>query len=188
LIGARRACCYIRRVLPFFLNPQNATQALGVVLIAIGIVGVFIPVLPGPLMIWIGALVWASSDGFQRVGWPVLIVMGLIVAAAWGSNLAMTAYFTRRNSASWKTVAGAIVGGIAGGALLTFGVPVVGSVIGAVVGGVSGVLVVELLRQRRLRPALRSGGQYLVGCVFGQMVELMFALAMLLLFIWQATR
>lgn len=174
-------------MLPFLLNPQNAMQALGVALIAVGIVGVFIPVLPGPLMIWVGALVWAASDGFQRVSWPILLVMGLIVVAAWGSNLAMTAYFTRRNSASWKTVAGAIVGGIIGGMLLTFGVPLIGSVIGAVVGGVLGVLVVELLRQRRLRPALRSGGQYLVGCVFGQMVELMFALLMLLLFVWRAT-
>ncbi|MCS6846613.1 MAG: DUF456 family protein [Anaerolineae bacterium] len=175
-------------MLPLILDPQNATQALGILLMAIGIVGVFIPVLPGPLMIWLGALVWASGDGFQRVGWPVLIVMGLILIAAWGSNLAMTAYFTRRSSASWKTVAGAIIGGVAGGALLTFGVPVVGSVIGAVAGGVLGVLVVELLRQRRLRPALRSGSQYLIGCVFGQMVELLFALLMLLLFVWQATR
>ncbi len=178
-------------MLPFWLSwlsPQDAAQALGAVLIAVGIVGVFLPVLPGPLMIWIGALVWAWGDGFQRIGWPALLAMGLIVIAAWGSNLAMTAHFTRRSSASWKTVAGAIVGGVVGGALLTFGIPLIGSVIGAVVGGVLGVLVVELLRQRRLRPALRSGGQYLVGCVFGQMVELFFALMMLLIFIWQAMR
>ncbi|MCS7056691.1 MAG: DUF456 domain-containing protein [Thermoflexales bacterium] len=175
-------------MLPFLLNPQDATQALGIALILIGVVGVFIPVLPGPLMIWIGALVWAYGDGFKRVGWPVLLAMGVIVIAAWGSNLAMTTYFTRRSSASWKTVAGAVIGGIVGGALLTFGIPVIGSVIGAVIGGVSGVLLVELLRHRQLRPALHSGVQYLVGCVFGQMVELMFALAMLLLFVWQATR
>ncbi len=174
-------------MIPFLLDPQNATQALGIALMAIGFVGVFVPVLPGPLVMWGGALVWAAGDQFQRLSWPVLIVMGLLVVAAWGCNLALTAHFTRRSSASWKTVAGAIVGGVAGGALLTFGVPVVGSVIGAVVGGVLGVLAVELLRQRRLRPAMASGGHYLVGCVVGQMVELLFALAMLLLFIWRAT-
>lgn len=80
-------------MLSFLLNPQDATQALGVALMIVGIIGVFIPVLPGPLLIWVGALVWASGDGFQRVGWLALVAMGLLVIAAWGSNLAMGAFF-----------------------------------------------------------------------------------------------
>lgn len=174
-------------MLPVSMDAQNATQALGVLLIVVGIVGVFIPILPGPVLIWGGALAWAIGDGFQRVGWPTLIVMALLMIAAWGSDLLLTTYFTRRSSSSWLTVLGAIIGGIAGGALLTFGVPVIGSIIGAVLGGLLGVLVVELLRKRQLRPALQSSGNYLVGCIFGQMVELLIALLMVLLFAWQAT-
>jgi len=129
---------------------------------------------------------WAIGDGFQAVGWPTLIVMALLMAAGWGLDLYLTAYFTRRSSSSWLTVLGAIVGGILGGLFLSL-LPVIGSIAGAILGAVLGVLVVELLRQRRLRPALESSKNYLVGCMFGQMVELLFALLMVLLFVWQAT-
>jgi hypothetical protein len=176
----------MRTVFPFVTSPEGSLQALGALVIAIGFVGVFIPVLPGPPMIWIGALLWAIGDGFQAVGWPTLIVMALLMAAGWGLDLYLTAYFTRRSSSSWLTVLGAIVGGILGGLFLSL-LPVIGSIAGAILGAVLGVLVVELLRQRRLRPALESSKNYLVGCMFGQMVELLFALLMVLLFVWQAT-
>jgi uncharacterized protein YqgC (DUF456 family) len=181
-----RVLIYSRRVLPFVTDPQNATQALGVLFIVVGFVGVFLPVLPGPIVIWIGALLWAIGDQFQRVGWPVLIAMAALMVVGWGSNLFLTGYFTRRSSASWKTVVGAIAGGIVGGVLLS-SIPVIGAIAGAVVGGVLGVLAVELLRSRRLVPALRSSRDYLLGCVFGQMVELFFALLMIALFVWRAT-
>jgi uncharacterized protein YqgC (DUF456 family) len=173
-------------VLPFLTDPQNAFQTLGVLLIAVGFVGVFLPVLPGLILIWVGALLWAIGDQFHRVGWVVLIAMAALMVIGWGSNLLLTSYLTRRGSASWRTVGGAIAGGIVGGALLS-GIPVIGSIAGAVVGGVLGVLAVELLRSRRLVPALRSSRDYLVGCVLGQMVELFFALLMIALFVWRAT-
>ena len=170
-----------------FLQPGDAGQALGVLLIVIGFVGVFIPILPGPILIWVGALLWAIGDKFVRVGWPTLIVMAVLTVAAWGSELALSSYFTRRSSSSWLTVLGSIIGGIAGGLLLTPILPVIGSVAGAVLGAVIGVLVVEIVRQRQLAPALRASGNYLVGCLFGRMTELFIALLMIALFTWQAT-
>lgn len=171
---------------PLPIEAQTAAQLLGALIIGAGLVGVFIPVLPGPVLIWAGALVWAIGDGFQRVGWPTLIFMGILMVAAWGSDLLLTAYFTRRSSSSWKTVAGSIAGGILGGLLLS-GLPLIGTIFGAVIGGVLGVLVVEYLRVRQVRAALQSGGQYLVGCVLGQLLELLIVLVMLAVFIWQAT-
>jgi uncharacterized protein YqgC (DUF456 family) len=176
----------IRQMFPFLLDTADSAQALGVVLVVIGIVGVFIPILPGPVLIWAGALAWAIGDGFQRVGWPTLIVMALLMAAAWGSDLFLTSYFTKRSSSSWKTVAGSIVGGILGGILLGE-IPIIGSIFGVVIGGVLGVIMVELLRKRQVRPALQASGQYLAGCILGQMVEFLLALLMVLLFVWQAT-
>jgi uncharacterized protein YqgC (DUF456 family) len=170
----------------FPVDAQTSAQILGVVVMTIGLVGVFIPVLPGPVLIWAGALVWASGDGFQQVGWPTLIVLALLMVAAWGSDLLLTAYFTRRGSSSWKTVAGSIAGGLLGGILVS-GIPVIGSIIGAVIGGMLGALVVEYLRLGKLQPALQSGGHYLVGCILGQMLELLIVLIMLAIFVWQAT-
>jgi|AFSR01.1.fsa_nt_gi hypothetical protein len=172
--------------MPFGPNPHSTLQALGVLLILIGLVGVFLPILPGLLTIWLGALVWAIGDRFQRLDWPALMVMGGLVIAGWAINWLTTSYFTRRSSASWKTVAGAIVGGLIGSALLS-AVPLVGPILGALIGGVAGVILVELLRARRVSAALRASRDYLVGCALGQMVELLFALLLIALFVWRAT-
>jgi len=172
--------------MPFGPNPHSALQALGVLLILIGLVGVFLPILPGLLTIWLGALVWAVGDQFQRLDWPALMAMGALVIAGWAANWLMTSYFTRRSSASWKTVAGAIVGGLIGSVLLG-AVPLIGAIFGAVIGGVAGVILVELLRARRMSAALRASRDYLVGCALGQMVELLFALMLIALFVWRAT-
>jgi uncharacterized protein YqgC (DUF456 family) len=172
--------------MPFGPNPYSTLQALGVLLVLIGLVGVFLPILPGLLTIWLGALVWAIGDRFERMDWPALFGMGVLMVVGWGANWLMTGYFTRRGSASWKTVAGAVVGGLIGGVLLSV-LPLIGSVLGAVIGGVVGVILVELLRARRMGPALRASRDYLVGCALGQMVELLFALLMIALFAWRAT-
>ena len=67
-----------------------------------------------------------------------------MVIVGWAANWLMTSYFTRRSSASWMTVAGAIVGGLIG-SLLLGALPLIGSLVGAVIGGVAGVILVELL-------------------------------------------
>lgn len=176
-------------MVPFSMNPADGLAAAGVLVMVIGFVGVFIPILPGPILIWVGALMWAISDQFLRVGWPTLIVMAVLMAGAWGSELALSSYFTKRGSSSWLTVLGAIIGGIVGGILLSpiIPIPVFGSVLGAMIGSVLGVIVVELFRWRQLRPALNASGHYLMGCMVGRLVELSFAFLMIGLFVWQAS-
>jgi uncharacterized protein YqgC (DUF456 family) len=174
-------------MVPFSMNPSDGLAAVGVLVMVIGFVGVFIPVLPGPVLIWAGALLWAISDQFVHVGWPTLIFMAVLMVGAWGSDLALTTYFTKRTSASWLTVLGSIIGGIAGGIFLSPAIPVIGSIFGAVIGGILGVIVVELIRKRQLRPALNASGSFLTGCVVGQFVELIFAVMMIGLFVWQAS-
>lgn len=172
---------------PYSMNPSDGLAAVGVLVMVIGFIGVFIPIVPGPVLIWAGALMWAISDQFVRVGWPTLIVMALLMVAAWGSDLALTSYFTRRTSSSWLTVLGSIIGGIAGGIFLSPAIPVIGSIFGAILGAILGVIIVELIRKRQLRPALNASGSYLMGCMAGQLVELVIALLMIGLFVWQAS-
>jgi uncharacterized protein YqgC (DUF456 family) len=174
-------------MVPFSMNHSDGLAAVGVLVMVIGFVGVFIPVLPGPVLIWAGALLWAISDQFVRVGWPTLIFMAVLMIGAWGSDLALTTYFTKRTSSSWLTVLGSIIGGIAGGIFLSPAIPVIGSIVGAVFGGILGVIIVELIRKRQLRPALNASGSYLMGCMAGQFIELIFAVLMIGLFVWQAS-
>ncbi|MCX6018998.1 MAG: DUF456 domain-containing protein, partial [Chloroflexi bacterium] len=84
-----------------------------------GLLGSLIPVLPGPILILAGAFVIAAGDGFERIGWPILGVLVLFTALSWGAELVITTIFTRRAGATWRTVVGAIVGGLAGGVVLS---------------------------------------------------------------------
>ena len=36
----------------------------------LGLIGTVAPIIPGPALVWLSALLWAWADGFERVGWP----------------------------------------------------------------------------------------------------------------------
>ena len=103
---------------------------LGYALILLGLVGVILPLVPGPLLIWLGALVWAWGDGFARVNWVVLAVLGVLAALAWASDILLTTAMSRRSGVSWKAIGGAVVGGLVGGLLLVE-IPIIGTLFGA---------------------------------------------------------
>ena len=67
---------------------------------ALGLLGTVVPLLPGAALIWAGVLVWAWVDGFEAVGWPTLVVLGLLAAVAEVSDLAFAAIGSHRGGAA----------------------------------------------------------------------------------------
>jgi uncharacterized protein YqgC (DUF456 family) len=169
------------------IDSQAVVSSLALLLIFLGLVGAVIPVLPGPILIFIGALLFAYNDGFARIGAPTLIVLGVLTVMAWGSELALTTTFTRRAGATWRTVGGAVVGGLVGGLLLNTVIPLVGALIGAASGAVLGVIAVERGLNRREWPeAWRISRTYLAGCLVGRVVEMSLCIVMIAIFAFQA--
>jgi len=166
------------------VGETNLPAIAGYLLIALGLAGVVLPVVPGPLLIWLGALVWSWGDGFARVGWVELGVLGVLALLAWGADLWLTTLLSRRAGVSWKAIAGAIVCGLAGGILLVE-IPVVGVIFGAVIGAMLGMLAIEWYDKRSLRAALRATWGYLVGSLAASALEIVIALVMVGLFFWQ---
>jgi hypothetical protein len=161
-------------------------SSLSYTLMFLGLVGAIIPVLPGPILIWIGALVFATSSDFDKVGIPTLVVLAFIMILAWGSELALTTLFTKRVGATWKTVVGAVFGGLIGGAILSVPIPVIGTIIGATLGAMFGVIFVESqIQHREWKVALRVSRNYLAGCFVGRVVELSLCIAMIVIFVMQ---
>ncbi len=167
------------------MGETNLPAIVGYLLIALGLAGVVLPVVPGPLLIWLGALVWSWGDGFARVGWVELAVLGVLALLAWGADLWLTTLLSRRSGVSWKAIAGAIVCGIAGGILLVE-IPVIGVIFGALLGAMLGMLAIEWYDKRSLRAALRATWGYLVGSLAASALEIVIALIMVGLFFWQA--
>ena len=159
---------------------------LAYLLMFVGLIGSVLPLVPGPLLIWLGALLWAANDGFQSVGWPTLLFLGILTLLAWSSDLLLTTVFSRRMGASWKAVLGAIVGGLAGGLLLGGWIPIVGTLLATILGAIAGMIAVEAMDKRDLRMALRATQGYMVGVLASSLLEATLAIAMILIFLWQA--
>ena len=155
-------------------------------LMFVGLIGSALPLLPGPVLIWFGALLWAWGNGFQALGWPTLLVLGLLTVVAWSSDLFLTTYVSRRVGASWKSIAGAICGGLIGGILFGGWIPVLGTLLATVAGSIVGILVVEYLDKREIQPAVRASQGYIFGYLAASALEAFLAVLMIALFAWQA--
>lgn len=147
---------------------------LTTIIMAIGLLGCIIPVLPGPPIIWLGAVFYAWRTGFTTVGpllLGVLLVLAIIGATA---DLWMGFLGAKKGGASpWSQVA-ALIGGLIG--MLTFSVP------GLLIGSIGAIVAVEWQRHRDWNAVMRAGGGYLVGYLLSMMVELAIALVMIGLF------
>ena len=177
-------------------------------LIFLGIVGALVPVLPGPLLIWLGAFVWAWADGFVHIGWPTLLVLAVLTIISWGADLGLSFISSRRSGAGWRSIGVSILGGIIGAILLS-SVPVVGTLIGAAVGSISALWLMEYRRAQASSreaadpnsPGMGSGETnargnkaaatqavkgYVGGFLMAMAVEFIISVLMLSIFAWQA--
>ncbi len=159
--------------------------AIGYVFIFFGLVGSVVPVLPGPVFIWLGTFLWAWGDNFQRIGWPTLIILAVLTIIAWGSDLALTAISSRRSGTGWRSIAVSILGGLAGAALLSV-VPVIGTVIGAILGAITALWYMEYQAKGDRDAATAAVRAYLGGYLLAMAVELGIAVLMVIVFITQA--
>jgi uncharacterized protein YqgC (DUF456 family) len=174
---------------PWGLLMQPAADLLILVaylLIILGLVGSILPILPGPVLIWLGALLWAWTDGFHAVGWPTLVLLGVLMVLAWTSDLVLTTLGTRKAGASWKAVVGAIVGGIVGAILLSSVLPVIGTILGTILGALIGILLIEYYDKRDWRQAYRASKAYVLGSLAGRVLEVFLSLLMIAIFVWRA--
>lgn len=159
---------------------------LAYLLMLLGLIGAVVPVLPGPVLIWLGALLWAWQDGFQRIGWPTLLLLLVLTLLAWGFDLILTTLISRRNGVSWKSILAAIVGGVLGGLLFGGFVPVVGTVLAAIAGSMVGMLLVEYYDKQSWPLAVRASRNYVLAFLAASLVEAWLAALMIVVFVWQA--
>ena len=158
----------------------------GYLLLIIGLAGAVIPIIPGPLCIWLGALLWAWGDGFQAVGWPTLLVLGMLAVLAWGVDLMLTTVVSRRAGASWRSIGGAVAGGFLGAIFASGVIPIFGTLVGAALGAFMGMWSVEYYTKRDRQAATRAVRAYIGSMALAAIIEISLSLTMIALFAWQA--
>jgi uncharacterized protein YqgC (DUF456 family) len=146
----------------------------------LGLIGTVVPVLPGSILILLAALVYAILDGFRVIGWPTLIILGVLTLLSTLAEVWVSSAGARAGGASGWSVAAGLVGGFVG--LLVLSLP------GAIVGAILFVLAAELIRLKDWRQALKAGGGWMVGWLLSTVVSAGLALTMIAIFVWQLLR
>jgi len=133
------------------------------VAIAIGLVGILVPFLPGTLLVYAAIAVWA----FMVRGTIAWVVLGVVTAVLGGRQLVKYLWPVRRMRAAdvsgWTLAAGAVAGVIG-----FFAIPVLGLIVGFVLG----VYLAELLQRRDQRRAWASTVHAVKGAALSVGVEL----------------
>lgn len=143
----------------------------------VGLIGIVLPIIPGTVVIFVAALIYALIDGFQSVGWPTLVILGLLTIVATTADLWASTVGARIGGASgWSIVVG-LAGGLVG--FVVFSLP------GAIIGAIVGVLLTEIIRVGDWRQAVKAGSGWVLGWVLSTVVQLAIALTMVAIFLWQ---
>ena len=144
-------------------------------LIVIGVLGTFLPALPGMPLIFGGMLLAAWVGDFQIIGGWVLLVLGLMSLFALAIDFLASTLGVKKVGASNKAAIGAAIGTVAG---LFFGI--VGLVIGPFVGAVAGELIHRQAYDRgNVGDAAKIGAATWIAMAVGAALKLAVAFTML---------
>jgi uncharacterized protein YqgC (DUF456 family) len=141
---------------------------VGFALLAAGVLGVVVPLLPGSLFLVAGTLAVAWADRFTRVGFGTVLFSAVLSAAIWAVDLTAAALGARMAKASRFAVLGASVGFLVG---LFLGLP------GILLGPAVGAILFEYARDPDFRQALRAGTGAFLGFVAGSVLKVALAMA-----------
>ncbi|MCA1585076.1 MAG: DUF456 family protein [Acidobacteria bacterium] len=132
---------------------------------ALGVISLVLPIVPGVAIIYLGVLVLAWADDFSRIGplmlWGLLVLMLVALVA---DNVAGL-FGARKAGASAWGVAGAAIGALVG---IAFGLP------GMILGPAVGALAFEYWKNPDLKRAGRAGLGGLFGFVLGIVAKCVF--------------
>lgn len=134
--------------MPFANTP---VVALSLILMILGLVASFIPVVPGTVLVWAIATIFAVIDGFVHITVPAVVVMTILLIVNLTHDLWLPLLGAKSTGLSCAGAAGLTIGGLIG----TFAIPM--PLVGSLLGAVAGALLVEFIRMRQLRHAIKMG-------------------------------
>ena len=159
-----------------------------VALMGVGLIGAFVPALPGIGLIVVAVLIWTVVTGFSTTSWALATAVIALVLSLIVSYLATYLGAKKVGASSWGQT-GAIVGLIVGffGLLpaLPFGGPLIGILFGTMLGVFVGEFLYrkELSMQERLSASGKVSVAVVVSSLIGTLLEGLLALTAIVVFL-----
>ncbi len=152
------------------MDPSFIYFLISAILVVAGIAGVLLPAIPGLPLVFAGALLAAWADGFERVGWIPLTILGLMTAASFLIDFLASVYGAQRLGASAHALWGSVLGTLAG----LFFLPV-----GLFVGPFVGAWLGEYWHSRGVKQATKVGVGTWLGILLGTASKLALGFCMI---------
>jgi uncharacterized protein YqgC (DUF456 family) len=147
---------------------------VALLLVGTGVIGLFLPVLPGAPLIFAGLVIAAWAEDFHYAGLWTVVILAILTLLTLAVDFWATIFGAKKFGASKRAVIGALIGLVIG-IFLGFPGIIFGPFIGAVVG--------ELSAQKDLKQATRAGIGATIGLVLGAAIKLALALTMIGVFL-----
>ncbi|MEO0868936.1 MAG: DUF456 family protein [Cyanobacteria bacterium J06642_11] len=126
-----------------------------VAIMLLGALGELIPGMPGASIILAAILVWSLVTNFAGIGWPIVIVFGVLILSAAVEFLAAYWGAKQFGASKWGQF-GAIVGLVVGFVGLMPALPFGGPILGVMTGPFIGAFIGEYLS----RPSVENQSPY----------------------------
>ncbi len=144
------------------------------IFIVLGIIGSFLPVLPGPLTSWVGLLILHLTDAIP-MNWTFLIITLVFAIFIWFLDYIIPAIGTKRFGGSKYGMIGTSLGLIVG---LLSPIP-----FGIIIGPFVGALIGEMINKSDSKTALKAAFGSFLGFLTSTFIKFIIAIIYLGLFI-----
>lgn len=156
---------------------ENTALMLAIILFIVGIIGSILPVLPGPILIFAGMLIYGFMTEFATLNTTFYLLQIMVLVLIFSIDYLSSAVGTRRfggsKQAAWGAIGGTIIGLIFLGPL------------GIVIGPFLGAVVSELVRGIAFKQAIRIGFGTLIGILGGTVLKVLIGILMIIYFFMQ---
>ncbi len=139
-----------------------------------GTAGLIIPVFPGLVINWLAVLFYGLVSGFGVKGWIIFILVTILMIAGNVSDNIMMGSKARESGAAWLSI------GTGYAASLVFSLIL--SPIAGLMAAPAGVFLVEFIRRREWRDALRVARSLMVG--WGWSIGIRIFIGLLMIGLW----
>ncbi|HHX22778.1 MAG: DUF456 domain-containing protein [Tepidanaerobacteraceae bacterium] len=153
---------------------EGFALVLAIILFILGLIGTFLPVLPGATLIYGGMLLYGIMTGFKTLNLTFYILQAVVLIIIFFIDFIASSIGTKRFGGSSQAVFGAGIGMFLG--LILF--PPLGIIIGPFLGAV----ITELLRGVETDQAVRIGFGTLLGILSGTLIKILAEILMIVYF------
>ncbi len=145
-----------------------------ILFMVIGLVGVVIPILPGTLLVWLAAVIYALVSGIDSMGWGAFIILNIVGLFTGTADLWLPLLGAKSTGASKRSMLLGLIGMIVG----TMIMPLVGTVVGYGIG----ILLGEYHKQPDWNKAIHAALGGMAGWGVATIIQFGGALLMIIIF------